>query len=138
MSRLSDVPGCNTATLRVDRCAQLAFRSPRPCSGATRRERRLSELDSALNVRTAKTRLAAIDEAAKAMGMNRSEWVLWVLDKELRVHPPERVLPVQRSRMMVGYRSPAICNHPMQVRTEKAPNGESRCMACDTTIYPLR
>lgn len=94
-----------------------------------------------LNVRIRRALRDEVDRAAHEWAMNRSEWVIKVIEDALRRTPRGRsttVLNVQRSRTYVAGRTPPqLCNHPLSVRSDPDERGDSRCMSCDSIIRRL-
>jgi hypothetical protein len=94
-----------------------------------------------VNVRCTKAFRDRIDEAAHRMGMNRSEWVLHVCEDAIWYQFADRstaARPAPRSRTLAaGRNNPALCSHPVALRSAVGPDGTSRCMACNETVRPL-
>jgi hypothetical protein len=79
-----------------------------------------------------------IDREAEKLAMNRSEWVLDVIMAVLRRRPRGRTVVVEQ-RQRIRVRTPQrLCSHPPQLRSEKGPNGEARCMGCDAIFRAYR
>ena len=101
----------------------------------------MTDRDVHIHVRTTQSKRDQIDREAQADAMNRSEWVLDVIDAELRRREPKpegRRMVVQTGR--VRYTTPQrLCNHPARLRSEPHPvSGETVCVACNAVIRPLR
>ena len=97
----------------------------------------VSELEANINVRCTRVLRDKVDEAARAMGVSRTEWVLDAIEAKYRaVHDrPPVVVGVTRRRMTVAGRTPpALCVHPLALRTSIGPDGTARCMGCDSSI----
>lgn len=98
----------------------------------------MSDLDANLNVRCTAELKHRIDAAADGMGMNRSEWVLHVIETELRRVPLQgQTRPVQRTFVVAGRVPARFCTHPLRLRTERDTNGVAFCMACNSTVTQL-
>jgi uncharacterized protein (DUF1778 family) len=107
--------------------------APRPLAFLVVTDRELH-----LHVRISRDERDEIDKQAAEMGENRSEWVLRTLRDALRRYTPGRRIVVQRerSRRLTPQR---LCSHPAQLCSEPNPvTGERRCLACDSTIVPVR
>jgi hypothetical protein len=102
----------------------------------------VTDLDVHINTRCPRAFRDRVDEAAKLMGMNRSEWVIKACEDSLRHQFVDRVhatgTPKPRTRLLVaGRRNPALCSHPVEVRSAVGPDGTARCMACNAEVRAL-
>jgi len=93
-----------------------------------------SDEGATINVRTTKQFREEVDRAAADLGMNRSAYVIHQLQNAVSRQPPGRQVQVERPRRLGMSIAPSLCSHPMQLRSEPAEDGTSRCMACNAEV----